>query len=786
MTTLTSGTTGTTGDDKIVLGGGDDVIDGGLGSDTINAGAGNDTLIYTFANETGVVDYYNGGSGKDTLVLDFSKFGGWTYAGWETFEARLAQRILEFKAMVDAYKAANGNLPNSGSKDFVFDFGNGDGTGPKLQVAMIENVKVIAPNFAPVITSGPQAGTVQEDGTLEAQGAVVATGANLNDVLTYSGTHMGQYGSFTVAPDGAWTYTLANETDGVASPVQSLAAGQEVKETFQVTVTDDQGASATQNVVITVTGTNDAPVIDLLQFTAIRRDDGTRRIDGTIGATDIDQGATLTYSASAPDTYGSVTMNANGEWTYSQANNAATHALAQGEMQVETLTLTVTDDQGATDDRAFYISIMGANDAPVITSTPQSGTVTEDGQLTASGQVTATDVDHGSVLTYSGDATGTFGTFTVEADGRWTYTLHNDATLVQSIGEGELWTETFNVTVTDDKGATADWAPGSIVTITIRGTNDAPTALKFTAANWTSGSSLPDAGSTIGVLDATDPEGDALTWSVTATKNSQSTTEFSINGNGELSSSTGLSASSTYKLVFSVTDGEASSEKEIQIRTGTNGAESLGNFRGSVGPGDDLIYALSNPPGQFISTIDYVYSGSGSDTIFGQDGIDLIYGGSGNDVLSGGEGADYLYGGVGADILTGGNGADKFQFETALGPGEVDFITDFQHGTDQVGLNVAIFRNVLPSFAIPQAQFKYSGFGEADFRLQDAGTAVIVANERSPGLVDLYYDPTAGAMTDAIRFAMLAMVPDASGSYPPITTTDFYIFSGNIDAGGQA
>ncbi len=782
MTTLT---TGTSSADKIVLGGGDDIIDGGLGSDTINAGAGNDTLIYTFANETGVVDYYNGGSGKDTLVLDFSKFGGWTYEGWAAFEATVAQRVLEFKAMVDQYKAANGNLPNSAASAFTFDFG----TGTQLQVAMIENVKVIAPvlappNQAPLITSGPQAGVVSEDGTLAAQGAVVATDPNASDVLTYTGTRTGQYGTFTVAADGTWTYTLANETDGVTSPVQSLAGGQEVKETFQVTVTDGQGASATQDVVITVTGANDAPVIDLLQFTGSLREDGMRQIDGTIGATDIDQGATLTYSASAPDTYGSVTMGADGQWSFSQANNAASHALAEGEMQVETLTFTVTDDQGATADRPFYIGIVGTNDAPVITSAPQSGTVIEDGQLTASGRVTATDVDHGAALTYSGDAIGAFGTFTVAADGTWTYTLDNDAALVQSMGEGDWKTETFKVTVTDDKGANAAEDPGGTVIITIQGTNDAPTALKFTAANWTSGNSLPDAGNTIGVLDANDPDGGVLTWSVTATKNNLPTTEFSINGSGELSSSTGLSPSSSYKLVFSVTDGEASSQKEIQIRTGTAGAEYLGDFRGSVGPGDDLIYALSNPPGQFTSTIDYVYSGSGSDTIFGQDGIDLIYGGSGNDVLSGGEGADYLYGGVGADILTGGNGADKFQFETALGPGEVDFITDFQHGTDQVALNVAIFRNVPFSFVIPQTKFKYSSFGEADFQLQDAGTAVIVANERSPGLVDLYYDPTAGAMTDAIRFAMLAVVPDASGSYPPITTTDFYIFSGNIDSGG--
>ncbi|MDG4889253.1 VCBS domain-containing protein, partial [Mesorhizobium sp. WSM4887] len=56
---------------------------------------------------------------------------------------------------------------------------------------------------------------------------------------------------------GAWNYSVNN------SAIQFLAAGQTIQETYQVTVTDNHGGSTSQNVVVTITGTNDAPVIDL-------------------------------------------------------------------------------------------------------------------------------------------------------------------------------------------------------------------------------------------------------------------------------------------------------------------------------------------------------------------------------------------------------------------------------------------------------------------------------------------------------------------------------------------
>jgi VCBS repeat-containing protein len=95
--------------------------------------------------------------------------------------------------------------------------------------------------------------------------------------------------------------------------------------------------------------------------------------------------------------------------------------------------------------------------------------VVEDTALSASGQVTAEDIDNGAVLSYTGDATGTYGSFVVDPDtGEWTYTLANAAH--QNLAEGESHDEMFDVTVTDQWGLTSY----QTVTIHVVGTNDDP------------------------------------------------------------------------------------------------------------------------------------------------------------------------------------------------------------------------------------------------------------------------------------------------------------------------
>jgi VCBS repeat-containing protein len=87
-------------------------------------------------------------------------------------------------------------------------------------------------------------------------GALTATDPDDDASLTWSGSATGIYGAITIAADGTWRYTL----DNLDPQTQALAQGATAIETFTATVTDNHGATGTQIITITITGTNDAPV----------------------------------------------------------------------------------------------------------------------------------------------------------------------------------------------------------------------------------------------------------------------------------------------------------------------------------------------------------------------------------------------------------------------------------------------------------------------------------------------------------------------------------------------
>ncbi|WP_415846846.1 VCBS domain-containing protein, partial [Vibrio neonatus] len=329
------------------------------------------------------------------------------------------------------------------------------------------SVTVEGTNDKPVLHDDTHTGSVNEDGTLFARGQILATDVDHNSKLTYTAdSEHGTYGEFTLNADaGTWTYTLDNEHH------QDLAAGETHTESMLVTVTDDKGAKVTETVQITLTGTNDKPVITSHAQTETVNEDGVLFVDGQVTATDVDHNAVLTYT---PDnlqgTYGSFVLNpSSGKWHYTLDNDAH-QALAEGESHTETMLVTVTDAQGATTTQQVSVTVEGTNDKPVLHADTHAGSVNEDGTLFVRGQVLATDVDHNSKLTYTADSEhGTYGEFTLNADaGTWTYTLDNQGH--QDLAAGETHTESMLVTVTDDKGAKVT----ETVQITITGTNDKP------------------------------------------------------------------------------------------------------------------------------------------------------------------------------------------------------------------------------------------------------------------------------------------------------------------------
>ncbi|MCE9680452.1 retention module-containing protein, partial [Shewanella sp. AS1] len=303
----------------------------------------------------------------------------------------------------------------------------------------------------------------------------------------------GEFGTLTLLNNGSYSYNL----DDTAPNVQALGQGEQVTETFNYLLTDSDGDSVLVPLTITITGTNDVPVITVppggtptdgydagTVVEAGNLDDGTLvpgipQVGGMLDATDVDNDAVLTWSGNAAGTYGSFNIDATtGAWIYDLDNDLA-DSLAEGQSLTETFLVTVTDEFGGTATHNVIITVQGTNDSPIITSTiaDATGAVTEyqedsdtqSGPQTATGTLTATDVDDGAVLTWTTDDTSTYGSFEIDpATGEWTYTLDNAAS--NSLAEGEQVVEEFLVTVTDEFGATDT----QVVTITITGTNDIP------------------------------------------------------------------------------------------------------------------------------------------------------------------------------------------------------------------------------------------------------------------------------------------------------------------------
>ena len=139
----------------------------------------------------------------------------------------------------------------------------------------------------------------------------------------------------------------------------------------------------------------------------------------------------------------------------------------------------------------------------------------------ATGQLTASDVDNGASLTWSGDATGTYGSFSIDAStGEWSYVLDNSLATTEALAEGDTQTETFTVTVTDEHGATDTID----VTVTITGTNDAPTDIALGGTDVPVGSG---AGHTIGSVTVTDADDAAFTFKI-ANPNGSANTDLAV------------------------------------------------------------------------------------------------------------------------------------------------------------------------------------------------------------------------------------------------------------------
>ena len=277
----------------------------------------------------------------------------------------------------------------------------------------------------------------------------------------------GQYGTFSVDANGVYSYQLNN----TLLSVQGLGEGQSLTETFTYTVSDGAGGTTSNTVTITINGLNDAPTVDSAATSILEDQDHTTGILPTpqdIDADDSPQYLTQTNSAGQ---YGYLSLNADGTYTYTLDNSLPiVQRLGSGDFLTETFTYTVDDGHGGTASGNLVITIHGTNDVPTVSAATAS--VDEDGPVLMGVLPTPHDVDAGDVPQFvpQTGSVGAYGVLTVDAQGNYSYVLDNSRPEIQALSQGDTLTEQFIFTVTDGQSYVS-----KTLTITINGTNDAPT-----------------------------------------------------------------------------------------------------------------------------------------------------------------------------------------------------------------------------------------------------------------------------------------------------------------------
>jgi len=307
-----------------------------------------------------------------------------------------------------------------------------------------------------------------------------------------------------------WTFNSGSEAFNYLDDGESLTL------TYTVRATDDSNTHDDQTVTITITGTNDVPVItvgagDSAAETLTETNAGLT-ISDTLTVVDLDLSDAVTASVQGvvasgtttglgPDntallamlsvTAGTIAADtgsaANLGWTFNSGSEAFNY-LAAGESLTLTYTVRATDDSATHDDQTVTITITGTNDDPVVAAADVTGGVTEltaadtpVALLTDTGTIGFTDVD--LTDTHSIDPTitpsaGALGTLiasvttdtTAGLGGEITWNYSVDPALVEYLADGETKDETFTITLDDGNGGTVE----RTITVTITGTNDDP------------------------------------------------------------------------------------------------------------------------------------------------------------------------------------------------------------------------------------------------------------------------------------------------------------------------
>jgi len=364
-----------------------------------------------------------------------------------------------------------------------------------------------------------------------------------------------------------YSFTLTNNTSGDNTSVTFTVTvtdvdGDSDSAPFTIHIVDDTPLATPDADSVTEDGplTADGNVLTGSGGSDANTTDGVADSQGADGAhvTAVAFGATAgTVGTGLAGAYGTLTLNSDGSYSYALDNtNALVQGLDKNEHLTETFTYTITDGDGDPSTTTLTITINGADDGVTIGglnadgaeqtvyeanladgSAPDAAALTQTGTFTVTAQDGLATISVGGHTVYTGDAfvpgqtvSTAYGTLTItgvtptttDANGdvtaatvSYSYEL-TDNTLAHTGANDVSLTDSFDITVTDTDGSTAnDHLEVTVVDDTPLATPDADSVTEdgpLTAdGNVLTGSGGSDANTTDGVADSQGADGAHVT-----------------------------------------------------------------------------------------------------------------------------------------------------------------------------------------------------------------------------------------------------------------------------------
>ena len=231
--------------------------------------------------------------------------------------------------------------------------------------------------------------------------------------------------------------------------------------------------------------------------------------------------------------------------------------------------------------------------APPALQAPDAGSVTEDASPFVVGTLSASDIEQ-DAITYGvkdtsgivSELLGSYGKLTVldASTGSYRYELDNTNSAVDALDDDGVLTETFTVAAITVGGTTE-----KLLSITINGANDQPGAISLSSDTITEN----ELGAVVGTLSAVDPEGNALTYTLT---NFGDGAEFEIvSGNqlklrDDIAADYDVTGGEQKTVKITVKDGDGRTPVETELNININNINEQHTF---VAPSVNLVKSIS-------------------------------------------------------------------------------------------------------------------------------------------------------------------------------------------------